>query len=97
MKSKTARRKPGGLDISIICFLLVLAAAIPVAWLRTKTYALGYELGKLKHIEEELRQQNALLSLEIYEQQKIIRSNLSEKSTDLHFPQPNRVLHASEK
>jgi len=48
-------------DLSIFCFALVVIAAVSVATLRSSTYSLGYELGKLKQQEQELLQEQAEL------------------------------------
>lgn len=60
-------------DVSLVCFVLVLAAAIPVALLRTRTYALGYELGHLKAQERALRQENAELLSELATVERSVR------------------------
>jgi hypothetical protein len=61
------------LDVSLVCFVLVLAAAIPVALLRTKTYSLGYDLGRLKSQERELRQRNVELLSQLASTQRAVR------------------------
>ncbi len=50
------------LDPTLICFLAVVIAAIPVTLLRSKTYALGYELAALKEQERECWETRARLA-----------------------------------
>lgn len=92
-------------DVSLVCFVLVLAAAIPVALLRTKTYALGYDLGRLKARERELRQRNVELLSEIASTQRSVRDKHTSlgvarngKPADgtLALPGAHEVLHGKE-
>lgn len=98
-------------DVSLVCFVLVLAAAIPVALLRTKTYALGYELGQLKSRERELRQRNVELLSELASTQRTVRDKHTSSSAQhsmsqarsgkanenaLVLPSAKEVLHAKE-
>ena len=62
------------IELSAFCFLLVMFFAIPVAYLRTKTYSLGYDIGHLKQEEkrlikenEQLRSQKSLLVAGAYQ------------------------------
>jgi len=90
------------IDVSLVCFVLVIAAAIPVALLRTKTYALGYELGRLKTDERELRQRNVELLSEVAAVQRSVRDKHisgargSTKNVELVLPGIDGVLHARE-
>lgn len=61
------------IDASIVCFALVVVAAVPVATLRSRTYSLGYDLGKLKQQEKAYRQRNTELKLAIAKTQRSIR------------------------
>lgn len=61
------------IDASLLCFALVVLAAIPVAALRTKTYAIGYELGRLKSEERLLRQRNTELQGQLASVQRAVR------------------------
>ena len=92
-------------DVSLVCFVLVLAAAIPVALLRTKTYALGYDLGRLKSRERELRQRNVELVSEMASTQRDVRDQHTAlgvarngKPADgiLALPNAREVLHGKE-
>jgi regulator of replication initiation timing len=60
-------------EVSLVCFALVIAAAVPVALLRTRTYSLGYELGRLKAQEKKLIQENVALLAELNETKYAIR------------------------
>lgn len=86
------------LDASIVCFGLVMIAAIPVAALRAKTYAIGYELGKLKEQERVLRQKNVELQFEQAGIQRSVREKLVSKSGSdsnavLRLPETGSVIH----
>lgn len=61
------------IDASIVCFAMVVLAAIPVTTLRSKTYAIGYELGRLKETERELRQRNIELQSTLASVQRSVR------------------------
>jgi hypothetical protein len=63
------------IDASIVCFALVVVAAIPVATLRSRTYALGYDLGKLKQTEKNQRNHNVELKSAIARTQRSIRDS----------------------
>ena len=88
-------------DVSLVCFVLVLAAAIPVALLRTKTYALGYDLGRLKSQERTLRHRNAELLFELASAQRSVRDKLISRTSGgqgaskgaLALPEAAQVLH----
>lgn len=85
-------------DASLICFALVILAAIPVASLRSKTFVLGYELGKLKSEERVLRQENAELQSELASLQRQIRDKHLGKNAKsqpkLTLPSPHQVMHS---
>lgn len=76
-------------DASILCFALVVIAAIPVAALRTKTYAVGYELGRLKAEERLLRQRNTELEGQLASVQRSVRESKIHKKADGHSSQLN--------
>ena len=85
------------LDASLLCFALVVIAAIPVAALRTKTYAIGYELGRLKSEEKILRQRNMELQSQLASVQRSVRetrlrSNTPQGQAQLNLPHKNNVL-----
>jgi TolA-binding protein len=85
------------LDASLLCFALVVIAAIPVAALRTKTYAIGYELGRLKSEEKLLRQRNTELQSQLASVQRSVRetrlrSGTSQGQAQLNLPQKQNVL-----
>lgn len=85
------------IDASILCFALVVIAAIPVAALRTKTYAVGYELGRLKAEERLLRQKNTELESQLASVQRGVRESRIKKSADghssaLNFPSRSDVI-----
>ncbi|MEY4065864.1 MAG: hypothetical protein RIR26_2072 [Pseudomonadota bacterium] len=85
------------LDASLLCFALVVIAAIPVAALRTKTYAIGYELGRLKSEEKILRQRNMELQSQLASVQRSVRetrlkTGASSGQAQLNLPQKNNVL-----
>lgn len=83
-------------DTSIVCFVLVMAAAIPVAALRAKTYSVGYDLGKLKEKERQLRQRNIELQYDLAATERQVREkNMKPGSGDggeLKLPEPSAVL-----
>lgn len=86
-------------DASMVCFALVVLAAIPVATLRSKTYAIGYELGKLKAQERALRQHNIELQSELAAVQRSIRDKHVARgpksdSGKLLLPGAEAVIHA---
>lgn len=78
-------------DTSIICFVLVMMAAIPVAALRAKTYTVGYDLGKLKDKERQLRQRNIELQYDLAATERQIREK-NHVGNDLKLPEPSAVL-----
>ena len=85
------------LDASLLCFALVVVAAIPVAALRTKTYSIGYELGRLKSEERMLRQKNIELEGQLASVQRIVRESRTGASTrgknsQLNLPSKSDVL-----
>lgn len=85
------------IDASILCFALVVVAAIPVAALRTKTYAIGYELGRLKSEERQLRQKNTELESELASVQRSVRESKIKKTADgqtsvLNLPSQSDVI-----
>ncbi len=90
------------IDASIVCFALVVIAAIPVAALRSRTYSLGYELGKLKNAERALRQKNVELKSSLAQTQRSLRDRLvsgrNNKSKDatLELPSREKILERSE-
>ena len=63
------------IDASLLCFALVVLAAVPVAALRTKTYSIGYELGRLKSEEKLLRQRNVELQTQLASVQRAVRDS----------------------
>lgn len=83
-------------DTSIICFVLVMAAAIPVAALRAKTYSVGYDLGKLKENERQLRQRNIELQYDLAATERQVREKNLKPGTgedgELKLPDPTAVL-----
>lgn len=84
-------------DASILCFALVVVAAIPVAALRTKTYALGYELGRLKAEERNLRQKNMELESQLASVQRSVRESKvrgtsKESVSQLSLPSQSDVI-----
>jgi len=85
------------LDASLLCFALVVVAAIPVAALRTKTYAIGYELGRLKSEEKQLRQRNTELQGQLASVQRAVRDSRLRNQTnggqvELNLPSKSNVL-----
>jgi hypothetical protein len=90
------------IDASIVCFALVVIAAIPVAALRSRTYSLGYDLGKLKNSERSLRQKNIELKSSLAQTQRSLRERLvsgrNNKSKDaaLELPSREKILERSE-
>ncbi len=92
------------IDASIVCFALVVVAAIPVATLRSRTYALGYELGKLKQTEKNHRNHNVELKSAIARAQRSIRdSYLKTKGSgnsefkSLALPNQEHILNQNSK
>lgn len=84
------------IDASILCFAIVILAAIPVASLRTRTYSLGYELGALKLKEQELRQRTVELQSDLAETQRAVRDRHVGATTSpaqLQLPAENTVIH----
>lgn len=84
-------------DASLLCFALVVLAAIPVAALRTKTYAIGYELGRLKSEERHLRQRNTELQSTLASVQRSVRDLKLQKKANqiqLNLPSKSNVLRA---
>jgi hypothetical protein len=84
------------IDASLLCFALVVAAAIPVAALRSKTYTIGYELGRLKSEEKQLRQRNVELQSQLASVQRAVRdnhlkSNSNSKENQLNLPSKTNV------
>ncbi|MEN9824991.1 MAG: hypothetical protein RI953_736 [Pseudomonadota bacterium] len=89
------------IDASLLCFALVVIAAVPVAALRSKTYSVGYELGRLKSEEKMLRQRNVDLQSQLAALQKNVRENrLKSNSSDgqpkLNLPSKANVWRANE-
>lgn len=85
------------IDASLLCFALVVIAAIPVAALRTKTYAIGYELGRLKAEERTLRQRNTELESQLASVQRTVRdarlkTGVHLEQTQLNLPSKANVL-----
>ncbi|MBM3382044.1 MAG: hypothetical protein FJY29_06335 [Betaproteobacteria bacterium] len=85
------------IDASLLCFALVVIAAIPVAALRTKTYAIGYELGRLKSEERQLRQKNTELQGQLASVQRSVRdaklkNTNNENEAQLKLPAKTNVL-----
>jgi hypothetical protein len=85
------------IDASLLCFALVVLAAIPVAALRTKTYAIGYELGRLKSEERQLRQKNTELQGQLASVQRSVRdaklkTRNNENEAQLKLPAKTNVL-----
>ncbi|NBO37181.1 hypothetical protein EBU99_01215 [bacterium] len=88
------------IDASLLCFALVVLAAIPVAALRTKTYGIGYELGRLKTEERQLRQKNIDLQSQLAAVQRTVRESRLKTSTNsgvsqLNLPSKTNVLRPS--
>ncbi len=87
------------IDASIVCFALVVVAAIPIATLRSRTYSLGYELGNLKQEERSLRQHNVELKSALARTQRNIRDRfLGNHGTDkeaavLDLPTQERIIN----
>ncbi len=84
------------IDASLLCFALVVIAAIPVAALRSKTYSIGYELGRLKSEEKHLRQRNVELQSQLASVQRSVReshlkNNQGSKQTQLNLPAKSNV------
>jgi len=84
------------IDASLLCFALVVIAAIPVAALRSKTYSIGYELGRLKSEEKHLRQRNVELQSQLASVQRSVReshlkNNQGGKQTQLNLPAKTNV------
>jgi hypothetical protein len=84
------------IDASLLCFALVVAAAIPVAALRSKTYSIGYELGRLKSEEKQLRQRNVELQSQLASVQRLVREshlklNSGNKENQLNLPSKTNV------
>ncbi len=89
------------IDASIVCFACVIIAAIPVTILRTKTYAIGYELAKLKEKERAQRQRsNELQSLLAAAQHSVRDRYLSQTGSSdfkkLSLPETEAVFRAGE-
>ncbi|NBW82665.1 hypothetical protein EBR21_13015 [bacterium] len=89
------------IDASLLCFALVVIAAVPVAALRSKTYSVGYELGRLKSEERMLRQRNVDLQSQLAALQKNVRENrLKSNSADgqpkLNLPSKSNVWRANQ-
>jgi hypothetical protein len=92
------------IDASIVCFVLVVVAAVPVATLRSRTYSLGYELGKLKTSERQQRQHNIELKSSIAKTQRAIRDTYLRRGTvrkpaqeTLALPEQERIFKRSKK
>jgi len=81
------------IDVSTICFIFVTIATIPVIALRTKTYSIGYEIGKLKNQEIQLNQKKAELNSELALIQKKIKDKFASKKNQyvLEFPKAQSV------
>lgn len=85
------------LDLSIVCFALVLLSAIPVTTLRSKTYALGYELAELKARERELHRREAELQAQLVRTQRQVRDKMLSRSGNaksLEIAAPASVIHS---
>lgn len=83
------------IDASIVCFAIVVLAAIPVTTLRSKTYAVGYELGHLKETERALRQRNIELQSTLASAQRAVRDKLLARSSKSDTP-PRLALPSAE-
>ena len=85
-------------DASLVCFILVVLAAVPVAALRAKTFSIGYELGQLKNKERELRQSNIELQTELASAQRTVREkwipHQSKRAQILSLPEPTQVIRS---
>ena len=77
------------LDVSLICFGLVVVAAVPVTLLRTKTYALGYEIGKRKQTEKTLLNKKDRLTQELASKKRSIRDA---SAGTFAFPAPDKIM-----
>lgn len=92
------------IDAGLLCFILVIVAAVPVASLRARTYSLGYELGTLKLKEQELQQQQFQLQSELAMVQKSIREKYlhttnngrNSRPQKLQLPTADTVIHPRE-
>ena len=71
----------GSFDISLVCFILVIVSAVPVIMLRSKTYTVGYEIGKLKRAEHVLRQKQDELETELATYKSLIRQSSAKTYT----------------
>jgi hypothetical protein len=87
-------------DASIICFALVVVAAVPVAALRSRTYSIGYSLGELKKQERQLRQKNIELKSQLATTQRTIRDkyfgNAQKRKPatgELVLPENHQIMH----
>ena len=78
------------LDVSLICFAFVVIAAVPVTLLRTKTFALGYELGQRKEHEKGLIKKKDQLLQELASKKKIIRDT---SHHNFEFPSASQILN----
>lgn len=91
------------IDASIVCFALVVIAAVPVAALRSSTYSIGYELGKLKNAERNLRQKNVELKSTLAQTQRTLRErfvsgrNNKAKEATLELPSRDRIIETGNK
>jgi len=86
-------------DVSVMCFCLVMAAAIPVAALRAKTYSIGYELGKLKNQEKNLRRENIRIKYDLATVRRVVRDKYLSKdshATALQLPNPKAVIRVQD-
>lgn len=90
------------IDGSLLCFSLVVVAAVPVAALRSKTYSIGYELGRLKAEEKQLRQRNVELQSQLASVQRSVRFNRLKidghgTQAQLNLPAKSNVLRPQQK
>ena len=72
-----------------------MMAAIPVAALRAKTYSVGYDLGKLKDKERQLRQRNIELQYDLASTERQVREKNIKGSAgqgELKLPGPGSVF-----
>lgn len=82
--------------IIIIAFTIVVGVA--VITMRSKTYAVGYEIANLKEKEKILRQQQIELQANLAEMQRKARDNiLAQTNTDgtakYVLPDPSQVIN----
>lgn len=87
------------IDASLVCFAVVMIAAIPVAALRAKTFGVGYDLGRLKETERNLRQKNVELQFELAATERAVRDKfLSKQGSDfghLQLPSQKSIIYGN--